>query len=58
MKYQCTECQGFEIQQEFITMVNINANDPWHGMDFQDAEANDYFYCMECGEPCDVKEIE
>lgn len=55
---RCKKCNSENIQQQITAMVDINtlcAADPWRQLN---PIYEDYYWCVECEDECDVVEKE
>ena len=55
MKVVCAKCGSDNIEQQATIMVN--PNDIENGMNWDSIMWEDYCWCDECEEECEVKEI-
>ena len=56
MKSICTKCGGQDIHQQASIMVEINKKTIVPNLD--DFVWDDYYYCMYCGDECQIDEVE
>jgi len=49
----CSECGSSDIQQQVTFM--FNPNEPTKPLDWNDGQCDDYYWCRDCGDECDVE---
>ena len=55
MKVFCTKCGGKDIHQQASIMVEINKETIIPNLD--DFTWDDYYYCMDCADECEIDEV-
>ena len=56
MKTVCKKCGSDDIQQQ--ATIFINPNDIEKGVDWDSVIWDDFYWCAECEDECEAKEIE
>lgn len=56
--YTCDVCKGKNVEVEYSFMININELPEQLVLNFDELEANDFFYCDDCKDECHPEEIE